>query len=348
MLVKEFDYHLPPELVAQVPSKERDASRLMVVFRESGRIEHTVFAEIDHYLNSGDVLVVNDTKVRPARISGHKETGGKAEVLLLNPLDSEACPKERKIWEALIDCSKNPQIGSMLSFGPELSARVLKRKKEGLWDIELIYEGDLEEILERIGKTPLPPYIKRNDNHQETFDRACYQTIFARHRGSAAAPTAGLHFTAIGIDRIRKRGIEVLPVTLHVGVGTFQPVRVETVEDHRMHSEYYEISPETAEKITRALNEGQRIIACGTTSARVLETWVRDKNALSGFTDIFIYPGYEFKAVKGMITNFHLPRSTLLMLVSAFAGTETILKAYHEAIANKYRFYSYGDAMVIL
>ncbi len=348
MLVKEFDYHLPPELVAQVPAPERDESRLMVVCREEEKIEHTIFAKIDNYLNSGDIVVVNDTKVRPARIFGYKETGGKVEVLLLQPLNSLEYPKEKIIWEALIDCSKNPQIGSTLSFGPELKAQVVKQKKEGLWDIELIYAGDLEEILERIGKTPLPPYIKREDGNQETFDRACYQTIFARYRGSAAAPTAGLHFTERVINRIKKRGIEVVSLTLHVGVGTFQPVRADKVEAHRMHSEYYEISPETAAKITQAIEHGQRIIACGTTSARVLETWISKKNTLSGFTDLFIYPGYEFQAVKGMITNFHLPRSTLLMMVSAFAGTEMIFRAYHEAITKKYRFYSYGDAMLIL
>ena len=348
MLVKEFDYHLPQELVAQVPSPERDASRLMVVYRKHARIEHTIFAEIDNYLNSGDILVVNDTKVRPARIFGYKETGGKVEVLLLQSLNSLAYPKERKIWEALIDCSKNPQIGSILSFGPDLNAKVVKQKKEGLWDIELVYAGDLEEILERIGKTPLPPYINRDDDGQEPCDRAGYQTIFARHLGSAAAPTAGLHFTERVINRIKARGIEIVPVTLHVGVGTFQPVRVDTVEAHRMHSEYYELSSEATEKITQAIEHGQRIIACGTTSARVLETWIRKRNTLGGFTDLFIYPGYEFQAVKGMITNFHLPRSTLLMLVSAFAGTEMIFKAYHEAIRRRYRFYSYGDAMLII
>jgi S-adenosylmethionine--tRNA ribosyltransferase-isomerase len=341
MLVKEFDYHLPPELVAQVPAPERDASRLMVIFREEERIEHTIFAEIDNYLRSGDIVVVNDTKVRPARIFGHKETGGKVAVLLLRPLNFSEYPKEN-IWEALIDCSRNPQTGSTLSFGPELKAQVVKQKKEGLWDIELIYAGDLEEILERIGKTPLPPYIKREDGNQEPFDRACYQTIFARHCGSAAAPTAGLHFTERVINRIKKRGIEVVSLTLHVGVGTFQPVRVDKVEAHRMHSEYYEISPETAAKITQAIEHGQRIIACGTTSARVLETWISKKNTLSGFTDLFIYPGYEFHAVKGMITNFHLPRSTLLMMVSAFAGTEMIFRAYHEAITKNTGFIVMG------
>jgi S-adenosylmethionine:tRNA ribosyltransferase-isomerase len=348
MLVKEFDYHLPRKLVAQLPSPERDASRLMVVYRKEERIEHTIFAEIDNYLNSGDILVVNDTKVRPARIFGHKETGGKVEVLLLQPLNSLGYPKEKNIWETLIDCSKNPQIGSILSFGTELNAKVVKKKKEGLWDIELIYAGDLEEILERIGKTPLPPYIKREDDEQEPCDRACYQTIFARHLGSAAAPTAGLHFTERVINRIKERGSEVVSVTLHVGVGTFQPVRVDTVEAHRMHKEYYEIRPEAAEKITQAIEKGQRIIACGTTSTRLLETWISRKNTWSGFTDLFIYPGYAFQAVKGMVTNFHLPRSTLLMLVSAFAGTEMIFRAYQEAITKKYRFYSYGDAMLIL
>ena len=209
MLVKDFDYHLPPELIAQMPAQERDAARLMVVFREKEKIEHAIFADIENYLNSGDVVVVNDTQVRPARISGHKNTGGKAEVLLLQPLDSPEYPKEKNIWEALIDCSKNPGIGSTISFGPELNAQVVKKKKEGLWDIELYYTGDLEEILERVGKTPLPPYIKRDDGDQETFDRACYQTIFARNCGAAAAPTAGLHFTDRLIKRITERGVEI-------------------------------------------------------------------------------------------------------------------------------------------
>ncbi|HPD60957.1 MAG TPA: tRNA preQ1(34) S-adenosylmethionine ribosyltransferase-isomerase QueA [Thermodesulfobacteriota bacterium] len=348
MLVKEFDYQLPPELVAQFPAPERDVSRLMVAFRKEKKIEHTIFAEIDNYLSSGDIIVVNDTKVRPAKIFGRKETGGRVEVLLLQPLNSLEYPKEKNIWEALIDCSKNPQIGSILSFGTELNAQVVKQKKGGLWDIELIYAGDLEEILERIGKTPLPPYIKREDFGQEVFDRRCYQTIFAQNIGSAAAPTAGLHFTERVLNRIKKRGVEVISITLHVGVGTFQPVRVDKVEAHRMHSEYYEIPPESAKKITQAIEHGQRIIACGTTSVRVLETWISKKNTLSGFTDLFIYPGYKFQVVKGMITNFHLPRSTLLMLVSAFAGKEMILRAYQKAIAEKYRFYSYGDAMLIL
>ena len=348
MLVEEFDYELPPELVAQFPAPERDASRLMVVYREEERIEHAIFKEIDNYLSFGDLLVVNDTKVRLSRIFGYKETGGKVEVLLLQPLNALEYSKEKHIWEALIDCSKNPRIGSMLSFGSELKAQVLKKKKESLWEIELQYTGDLEGILERIGKTPLPPYIKREDFGQEFFDRTSYQTIFARNIGSAAAPTAGFHFTEAVINRIKEKGIKVLSVMLHVGLGTFQPVRVAQVEAHQMHKEYYAISSEIAQKIANANAQGQRIIACGTTSARVIETWVEKTNVLSGYTDLYIYPGYEFKITKGLITNFHLPRSTLLMLVSAFAGKELIFRAYREAIEQNYRFYSYGDAMLII
>ena len=348
MLVEEFDYQLPSDLIAQFPTPERDASRLMVIHRGEGRLEHTIFSKIDNYFDSGDIVVVNDTKVRPARIFGYKATGGRVEVLLLNPLKNQEYPKGRNVWEVLIKCSKNPRIGSDLDFGPELSAQVLRQKEDGLWDIELRYAGDLEEILARVGKTPLPPYIKRENFDQEPFDRTCYQTIFARKFGSAAAPTAGLHFTEKLINRVKERGVEVLSVTLHVGLGTFQPVREEKVKDHRMHSEFYEMTPETRERLVDARARGQRIVACGTTSVRVLETWTNENSILSGFTDLFVYPGYQFQVIKGMITNFHLPCSTLLMLVSAFAGKQLIFKAYHEAIEKRYRFYSYGDAMLIL
>lgn len=348
MHINDFDYHLPPELIAQFPSPQRDTSRLLVLYRENGKIEHALFSNIDTYFEPGDMLVVNDTKVRPARILGHKETGGKVELLLLQSLNSLEYPQGKNLWEVLINCGKNPRIGSWLFFGPDLKAKVVKQKEEGLWDIQLIYEGNLDEIIEETGKTPLPPYIKRENFEQDSLDRNNYQTIFARNVGSAAAPTAGLHFTDRLIKRIQQKGVEILTITLHVGLGTFQPVRVKNIEEHLMHHEYYEVTPETAQKITRAIEKNKRIIACGTTSVRVIET-LRDKTKpLRGFTNLFIYPGYAFKTIKGLITNFHLPRSTLLMLVTAFAGKELILRAYQEAIENKYRFYSYGDAMLIV
>jgi len=346
MRVEEFDYEMPPELIAQTPIEPRDASRLMVVYREEKRIEHRVFSEIDSYLSPDDILVVNDTKVRRARIEGKKETGGEVEVLLLQPLNSFQNNKPL-LWEALINCSKKPKIGSAIIFGPEFKAEVLKEKGEGIWEVKLFYSGDLENVLEQYGRTPLPPYIKRDGRKQEDQDQNWYQTIFARKIGAAAAPTAGLHFTERVIARLKEKGVELLTVTLHVGIGTFQPVRVEEVEKHKMHKEYYEITPETSQRLIKAKEEGKKIIACGTTTVRVLETWYYNHN-LNGYTKLFIYPGYKFQVVGGMITNFHLPRSTLLMLVSAFAGKELIFCAYREAIEKKYRFYSYGDAMLIL
>jgi len=348
MDIEEFDYQLPPDLIAQYPPEERDASRLLVLHRQDGRIEHSHFSAIDTYFNPGDVLVVNDTKVRPARISGHKETGGRVEVLLLQPLNSLNFPQEKTVWEVLIDCGRRPRVGSWLFFTPELKAHILKQKEDGLWDVELTCHRDLDETLEEIGRTPLPPYIRRDDHDQDSFDRSSYQTIFARKAGSAAAPTAGLHFTERLTDLIKQKGVEILTVTLHVGLGTFHPVRAKNIEEHRMHPEHYEVIPETAEKIFQAIKQGKRVIACGTTSVRVIET-LRDKTKPpTGVTDLFIYPGYAFKTVKGLVTNFHLPRSTLLMLVAAFAGRERLFRAYYEAIANRYRFYSYGDAMLII
>ncbi len=348
MKVDEFDYQLPPELIAQFPAPKRDTSRLMVINRENGQIEHTFFLHIENYFKAGDILVVNDTKVIPARILGYKETGGKVEVLLLKPLNNAECSKEKKIWEALINCSKKPREGSWLFFSSDLQAQVIHQKERGIWHVQLKYEGDLNEILEQIGKTPLPPYIKRKNSDQDFIDRRYYQTIFAKKAGSVAAPTAGLHFTEALINRLRKKGVEILSVTLDVGGGTFQPVRVKNIEEHQMHPEFYEIDPETRKKILQAIKRGERVIAVGSTSVRVIET-IRQKNVpLRGYTNLFIYPGYKFNSIKGLITNFHLPRSTLLMLVSAFAGKELILRAYQEAIAKKYRFYSYGDAMFII
>jgi len=348
MRIDEFDYQLPPELIAQFPAPRRDSSRLLVIHRKDGRIEHTLFHRVENYLKPGDVLVVNDTKVMPVRITGQKETGGSVDVLLLKPLNNGEYPPGTNAWEALITCSRKPRIGSWLSFGSALQAEVIRQKEEGLWDLRVEYNGDFNKILEQIGETPLPPYIKRKDANQDSNDRKRYQTIFARKEGSVAAPTAGLHFTEDLIRRIQQKGVEILTVTLHVGLGTFQPVRVENITDHSMHRECYEVNPETAQRIMQAAEKGQRIIAVGSTSVRVIETLKRKNAPLHGYTNLFIYPGYTFKNVWGLITNFHLPRSTLLMLVAAFAGKDLIFKAYREAIAQRYRFYSYGDAMLII
>lgn len=348
MRVDEFDYQLPPELIAQSPTPQRDSSRLLVIHRKDGRIEHTVFTRVEQYLRPGDVLVVNDTKVLPVKITGRKETGGRVDVLILRPLNNGEYPQDKSAWEALITCSKKPRIGSKLFFGSVLEAHVVRQKEEGVWDLHLEYQGDFNTILEHIGETPLPPYIKRKDATQDSCDRKRYQTIFARKAGSVAAPTAGLHFTEDLIRRIRRKGVEILTVTLHVGLGTFQPIRVENIKNHTMHGEHYEVSPETAQRILNAAQKGRRIIAVGSTSVRVIET-LHQKNApLRGFTNLFIYPGYTFNTVRGLITNFHLPRSTLLLLVAAFAGKELVFKAYSEAIARGYRFYSYGDAMLVM
>jgi len=348
MEINEFNYHLPSGLIAQSPVSQRDSSRLLVLDRNTERIKHTFFFCLDEYFMAGDVLVVNDTKVMPAKFFGHKETGGKVEVLLLRQLNNPQHPNEKNIWEALIKCSKNPKLGSKIFFGSEFQAQVLHQKEAGLWDIQLNYDGDFDKVLEQYGTTPLPPYIKRGNSSQEPLDRKSYQTIFAKMMGSVAAPTAGLHFTENLINRLQQKGITILTITLHVGLGTFQPVRTKNIENHRMHSEHYEVSSETAQEILSAHKQGRRVIAVGSTSVRVIETLMQKKASLKGATNLFVCPGYDFKITKGMVTNFHLPKSTLLMLVAAFAGKDLIFRAYQEAIANKYRFYSYGDAMLIL
>lgn len=348
MEIDDFDYHVPSELIAQFPVPERDTARLLVLHRDSGHIEHTLFSHIHQKFRAGDVLVVNDTKVRPARLFGRKESGGRVEVLLLNPVNTPPDSSPVRIWEALIRSSKKPQIGSRLEFGPDFQARVISGKGEGLWDVELECEKDLDEVLEQYGTTPLPPYIKRASRDHDPKDRETYQTIFARPVGSVAAPTAGLHFTERLIERLRQKGVAVVTITLHVGRGTFQPVRVRTIERHRMHSEYFEVAPEAAERVLQAHGSGNRVIAVGSTSVRTIETLKCRQGTLHGFTDLFIYPGFRFRVTDGMVTNFHLPRSTLLMLVAAFAGKDLILRSYQEAIAASYRFYSYGDAMLIL
>lgn len=340
MKVSDFDYYLPEELIAQKPIYPRDASRLLVLDRKTGQVEHCSFTEIVAYLQTGDVLVLNDTRVIPARLFGHRQdTGGKIEVFLLKRLSSNE-------WEVLVKPGKRARLGSTIVFGEgELTALVKDRTDAGGRLLEFKYQGVFEEHLDKLGLMPLPPYIK-----EKLEDRERYQTVYSRMEGSSAAPTAGLHFTPELLDAIQAKGIHLAYLLLHVGLGTFRPVTVENVEEHIMHSEYYEVTPEAAETINQARKQGGRIIAVGTTSVRTLETVADEKGIIragSGWTDIFIYPGYRFKCVDALLTNFHLPKSTLLMLVSAFAGVEQVREAYRQAVENRYRFFSFGDAMFI-
>ena len=340
MDVKDFDYDLPEELIAQDPLEDRSSSRLMVLDKKSGEIKHTVFKHIIDRLCPGDCLVINNTKVIPARLMGIKrDTGAAIEVLLLKR-------KENNIWETLVKPGKKAKPGTEIVFGDGLlSGTVLDVVEEGNRLIQFHFEGIFEEILDQLGQMPLPPYI----THQ-LQDKNRYQTVYAKHEGSAAAPTAGLHFTQELLEQIRNKGVDIAEVTLHVGLGTFRPVKVENVQDHHMHSEFYCIDEDAAEKVNRAKRSGRRVIAVGTTSCRTLESaGAQDGSirACSGWTEIFIYPGYQFKVVDALITNFHLPQSTLIMLVSALAGREHVLAAYEEAVRQKYRFFSFGDAMFI-
>lgn len=339
MNLSDFDYELPEELIAQTPLKKRDASKLLVMDKNNGNIKHTHFNNVIQELAAGDVLVLNDTKVIPARLIGSKEeTGAVIELLLLKALGEDE-------WECLSRPAKRLKIGTIVKFSDELKAEVIEKLDEGIVRVKLIYNGILMEILDRLGEMPLPPYI-----HEKLDDKDRYQTIYAKNLGSAAAPTAGLHFTKELLEQIKNKGIEVLFVTLHVGLGTFRPVEVDNILEHHMHSEYYEMSNEVAQALNKAKSEGRKIYAVGTTTTRVLETIAHKYSTFKecrGNTDIFIYPGFKFKAIDGLITNFHLPKSTLLMLVSALATREFILNAYNEAIENNYRFFSFGDAMFI-
>lgn len=339
MNISDFDYFLPEKQIAQVPAAPRDSSRMMVLSPKTQTIEHRHFYQLDEYLMDGDVLIFNDTRVIPARLIGVRQpTGGKAEVFLLRQL-------ERDRWEVLVKPGKKMRVGSVIAFGHELSCEVLAHTDFGGRIVKFSYEGIFEEILDRLGTMPLPPYI-----HETLEDPERYQTIYSREKGSAAAPTAGLHFTESLMDRLRKKGVHLGFVTLHVGLGTFRPVQVDEIEDHVMHSEFYSIPTETADLIRMAKQEGRRIVAVGTTSIRTLESAAVDHGmieAKQGWTNIFIYPGYQFKIVDAVITNFHLPKSTLIMLVSAFAGREFILQAYRTAVEENYRFFSFGDAMLI-
>ena len=339
MQVSEFNYDLPEELIAQVPIEKRDESRLMVLNRKNQTIEHKTFKDIIDYLNPGDCLVRNNTKVIPARIYGKKETGANVEFLLLNNIEGD-------VWETIVRPGNKLHVGTKVIFGDGLLiAEILDTLPGGTRKVLFKYEGIFNEILDKIGLIPLPPYI-----HEELKEKDRYQTVYAKYEGSAAAPTAGLHFTPELLKKIEEKGVKIANVTLHVGIGTFRPVKEEKVEDHDMHSEHFYIKQEDVDKINETKREGKRVIAVGTTSCRVLET-IADENGMvketEGDTKIFIYPGYKFKCLDGLITNFHLPQSTLLMLVSALAGKEYILKAYNEAVKEKYRFFSFGDAMFI-
>ena len=340
MKLEEFDYNLPEELIAQVPIAKRDESRLMVLHRDGNTIEHKTFKDIINYLKPGDCLVRNNTKVIPARLYGKKETGANVEFVLLKQLEGD-------IWESIVRPGNKLKPGTKVEFGDGLlKATILDIMDGGTRKVEFEFEGIFNEILDKIGLMPLPPYI-----HESLKEKDRYQTVYAKYNGSAAAPTAGLHFTPELLKRIEEKGIKIANVTLHVGIGTFRPVKEENIEEHKMHTEHFYIKQEDAEKINETKKAGGRVIAVGTTSCRVLETIASEETVLveatEGDTGIYIYPGYKFRCIDGLITNFHLPKSTLLMLVSALAGREFVLDAYNEAVKEKYRFFSFGDAMFI-
>lgn len=340
MKVEDFDYDLNENLIAQTPIKDRDTSKLLVLDKKTGEIEHKHFYDIIDYLEKGDTLVLNDTKVLPARLLGEKtDTHAVIEILLLKDLGGD-------VWECLVKPARRIKVGTIVTFGQgELKAECVKEDNEGIRHFKLIYSGILLEILEQLGTMPLPPYI-----HEKLKDQSRYQTVYAKEIGSAAAPTAGLHFTKELLKKIEDKGVNIAYVTLHVGLGTFRPVSVDTIEEHKMHSEHYQMTKEVAELLTETKKNNHKIIAVGTTSTRTLETIMTKYNEFkecSGWTDIFIYPGYKFKAIDSLITNFHLPKSTLVMLVSALAGKDNIMNAYKVAQEEEYRFFSFGDAMLI-
>ena len=340
MKTDDIDYELPERLIAQTPLQKRDESRLFILDKETGKTEHKKFSDIIDYLTSDDILVLNDTKVLPARLIGVKEeTNAVIELLLLKNIKDDE-------WECLVKPAKRIKVGTIVTFGNgQLKACCLEVLDEGIRIFKMLYEGIFYEILDKLGDMPLPPYI-----HEKLKDKDRYQTVYAHHPGSAAAPTAGLHFTKELMTKIEEKGIKTLFITLHVGLGTFRPVQVDDVNNHKMHSEYYEMSKEVADVLVAAKKSGKRIVSVGTTTTRTLETIANKYGTFrecSGWTDIFIYPGYEFKAIDALITNFHLPKSTLIMLVSAFAGKDNIMNAYREAVEQEYRFFSFGDSMFI-
>ena len=342
MKLEEFDFYLPEELIAQTPLLKRDTSKLLTINRKENTYEHKVFSDIIDYFNPGDTLVLNNTRVMPARLYGQKkDTGAAIEVLLLKN-------KEHNMWECLVKPAKRIKVGSIVSFGDGImEAECVKVLDDGFRYFEFKYEGIFQERLDELGTMPLPPYIK-----ERLTDKGRYQTVYSKEVGSSAAPTAGLHFTNELLDKIKQKGVNIVYLTLHVGLGTFRPVSVENIEEHDMHSEYYTLDEETANVINETKKNGGRVFSVGTTSTRTLETIARDNDgeivAASGWTNIFIYPGFEFKCVDGLITNFHLPKSSLIMLVSAFYNREKVLELYKIAVENKYRFFSFGDAMIII
>lgn len=344
MSIATSDYHfeLPDELIAQVPLLDRTASRLLVLNKDDGSIQHMTFKDLPKFLKRGDCLVLNNSRVLPARLFGQRTSGAIVEFLLLKRLPVDGC-----VWECLVKPGKKARTGEKFTFGDgQLTAEITGLGEEGARHVTFFFEGIFEEVLDQLGMMPLPPYITEKLDDQER-----YQTVYSKTPGSAAAPTAGLHFTETLLDELAEKGIETAYVTLHVGLGTFRPVKAETITDHVMHSEYYEITQTAADTINKAKADGHRIITVGTTSTRTLESAVGKSGILeagSGWTDIFIYPGYEFKVVSGLVTNFHLPESTLIMLVSTLAGRENVLAAYNEAVKEKYRFFSFGDAMLVL
>lgn len=353
-LTQHYDYDLPEKRIAQTPSQKRDCSRLLYLHRDSGEMSHHRFKDLTDLLLPSDLLVVNNTKVIPARLEGKKETGGHVELLILKYPDTQAkdgtgIEKKRVVCECLIKASKRPKIGSWLLFGNGQKGQVVKHDAN-ISFVRFYCDNGFGHMIHQIGKVPLPPYIKRNHEDKKYDDADAYQTVYARQKGAIAAPTAGLHFSKKLLTRLKQNGLQVVEITLHVGYGTFFPVRASDIRDHQIHSEPYSISPDAAQKINQARKKGHRIVAVGTTCVRTLE-FMTDRNGVlsagKGDCDLFIYPGYRFKIVDAIITNFHLPKSTLLMLVSAFSGRDRILSAYEEAIARKYRFYSYGDAMLI-
>ena len=342
MKLEEFDFYLPEELIAQTPLLKRDTSKLLTIDRNNNTYEHRVFSDIIEYFNPGDTLVLNNTRVMPARLYGQKkDTGAAIEVLLLKN-------KEHNMWECLVKPAKRIKVGSIVSFGDGImEAECVKVLDDGFRYFEFKYEGIFQERLDELGTMPLPPYIK-----ERLTDKERYQTVYSKEVGSSAAPTAGLHFTNELLDKIKQKGVNIVYLTLHVGLGTFRPVSVENIEDHDMHSEYYTLDEKTANVINETKKNGRRVFSVGTTSTRTLETIARDNDGeivpASGWTNIFIYPGFEFKCVDGLITNFHLPKSSLIMLVSAFYNREKVLELYKIAVENKYRFFSFGDAMIII
>jgi S-adenosylmethionine:tRNA ribosyltransferase-isomerase len=347
--LEDYHYHLPEHLIAQQPVAERDHSRLLLMDRNTGTVSHQLFHELEDFLTPSDVLVINNTQVIPGRIVGKKESGGRVEALILNYAAGMRSSSHENQYDCMLKSSKRTRIGARLYFAEGVTARVMERA-DNIYRLLFSCEGDFRTVLHRIGLTPLPPYIKRDGPEPPGDDRETYQTIYASQKGAIAAPTAGLHFTEALMQRLKDKGITPVSITLHVGYGTFLPVRVTDIREHRMHSEWFSIPRETAATITRAKKEGRRVVAVGTTSVRTLEYAMDEKGnlpAMNGSCDLFIYPGYRFRVVDAMITNFHLPQSTLLLLVSAFAGRNNILGAYETAIRENYRFYSYGDAMLI-